>query len=253
MMNYALVRGVPDSFDRCIKPSTNQPIDINRARVQHRAYREALSHLGYTLLVLPPDDHYPDCPFVEDTAVVIKNRVLITFPGAPSRQGEAAASKKALQHFLKVDSMEPPATLDGGDVLQIGNKIFVGHSSRTNKKGIETLTRWAGADYNVISVPLGEGLHLKSSVNYLGKGIVIVSGGGFDSAVFSDYDVVSVQGGEAARLSFLPLGETVLLPSDCPETRSVFESRGFNTIPLDISEIRKAQAGFTCMSVLFEA
>jgi len=253
-MNYALIRGIPDSFDRCIKPSTNQqPIDINRARAQHRTYQEALANLGDTVIVLPPDVQYPDCPFVEDTVVVVKDRALITYPGAASRQGEVTATGEVLRHFLKINRMKPPATLDGGDVLQIENKIFVGHSTRTNEKGIKALTRWAGADRDVIPVPLRDGLHLKSVVNYLGKGIVVVSGGGFDISTFSGYDVVSIKDEEAPLLSFLPLGKSVLLPSDCPETREVFESRGFNTIPLDASEIRKAQAGFTCMSVLFEA
>ena len=253
-MNYALIRGIPDSFDRCIKPSTNQqPIDINRARAQHRAYREALTNLGYTVVALPPDAQYPDCPFVEDTAVVVKDRALITYPGAASRRGEVTATGEVLRHFLKINRMGPPATLDGGDVLQIENKIFVGRSTRTNEKGIEALAKWAGADRDVIPVPLGDGLHLKSVVNYLGKGIVVVSGGGFYISTFSAYDVVSIKDEEAPLLSFLPLGKSALLSSDCPETRKVFESRGFNTIPLDASEIRKAQAGFTCMSVLFEA
>jgi len=254
IMKYALVREIPDSFDRCIKPEVNpQPIDVGGARAQHLAYREALSSLGYTLIVLSPDNLYPDCPFVEDTAVVLNGRALITRPGALSRRGEVGAVAEALCHFLELTRMEAPATLDGGDVLRIGHKIFVGRTNRTNDEGIATLAAWAGSSYEVTPVNLEEALHLKSVVNHLGKGIIFISGKGVDTAVFSGFEVVEIKGREAKRLSFLPVGNTVFLPSDCPETRALFESKGFTTIPLDIYEIRKAQAGLTCMSVLFEA
>lgn len=251
---YALVRGIPDSFDQCIKPEVDpQPIDIALARAQHRAYVEALSLLGGVVIMLPPDDRYPDCPFVEDTAVVLDGRALIARPGAPSRRGEVAAVSEILGHFLELTHMDAPATLDGGDVLRIGHKIFVGRTARTNDAGIEALAVWAGNDYEVIPVPLGEALHLKSVINYLGKKTVILSGNGVSASVFSGFEVIEIGDAEVGLLSFLPIYETVFLPSDCLKTKRLFEERGFLTITLDVSEIRKAQAGLTCMSVLFEA
>ncbi len=253
-MEYALVRGIPQSFNQCIKPeSVPQPIDVALARQQHRRYCEILSEFGYTLVFLPPDNQLPDCPFVEDTAVVVKTHALITHPGSRSRRGEVKATAEVLGHFLTLTSMEPPATLEGGDVIQIENKIFVGRTVRTNDAGIAALKDWVGASMEVVPVDLTGALHLKSIVNYLGKGIVVISGSGVDPAVFSEYRVLKIPEEEAPRLSSLPLRDSVLLPMDCPLSGRLFQAEGFTLIPLDISEIRKAQAGLTCMSVLFQA
>ena len=253
-MKYALVRGIPGSFDRCIKPERDpRPIDVPLARQQHRRYCEILSDLGWTVLWMPPDEEQPDCPFVEDTAVVADGKALITRPGAESRRGEVLATAEVLGHFLDLTRMEAPATLDGGDVLRVDDTIFVGRTDRTNDAGIRTLTEWAGESWTVVPVELSGALHLKTIVNALNDERVVISGEGVDPAVFSGRQVLKVPREEAARLSFLPLGDRVLLPLDCPETGKLFQKEGFTLIPLDISEIRKAQAGLTCMSVLFEA
>ncbi len=251
---YALVRGIPDSFDQCIKPEVGpQAIDIPLARVQHKAYVDALSLLGCVVIMLPPDDRLPDCPFVEDTAVVLGGRALITRPGAPSRRGEEAAVAEVLGHFLELTFMNVPATLDGGDVLQIGGKIFVGRTDRTNGAGIATLARWAGETCEVVPVPIGDALHLKSVANCLGDKTIVLSRTGIDRSIFSGFEVTEADENEAEGLSFLSMDNVVLLPSDCPKTRKMFEAMGRTVISLDVSEIRKAQAGLTCMSVFFEA
>ncbi len=253
-MKYALVRGIPASFDQCIKPENDQrPIDVALARQQHRRYCEILSELGWTVLLLPPDDRYPDGPFTEDTAVVAGKAALITRPGAASRRGEVEATAEILGCFLDLTRMTAPATLEGGDVLCMGDKIFVGRTARTNDPGIDALTRWADPSRTVVAVDVEGALHLKSVVNALGDATVVLSGDGVDPAAFSEYKVLKVPEKEAARLSFLAIGDKVLLPADCPETARLFRQKGFTPILLDISEIRKAQAGLTCMSVLFEA
>ncbi len=253
-MQYALVRGIPDSFDQCIKPKDNpRPIDVALARRQHQRYCEILSQLGWTVILAPPDDRLPDCPFTEDTAVVAGKRVLITRPGAASRRDEVKVSAEILGHFLDLTRMASPATLEGGDVLQVGNTLFVGRTKRTNDAGIKALSDWAGASRTVVPVALTGALHLKTIVNVLDAGTVVVSGDGVDPGIFSACKVLKAPEAEASRLSFLPLGRQVILPADCPETARLFEREGFATIPIDISEIRKAQAGLTCMSVLFEA
>ncbi len=74
----------------------------------------------------------------------------------------------------------------------------------------------------------------------------------FDPEVFSDFEIIRPDSSEASRLSFLPAEGSVLLPDDCPRAQEEFKKRGWRTLPLDISEIRKAQAGLTCMSILFQ-
>lgn len=56
---------------------------------------------------------------------------------------------------LKIVDMVEPALLDGGDVLFTGQEIFVGLSSRTNKEGVESLTK-AFPKYPVTAVDMGK-------------------------------------------------------------------------------------------------
>ncbi len=252
-MKYALVRKIPACFDNCIKPiAKEQHINTPLAAEEHQSYCETLSSLGITLIVLSPDETLPDCPFVEDTAVIVGKKALITRPGAESRRGEVTATAEVLGHFLELTWMEAPATLDGGDVLQVGNTIFVGRTDRTNEAGIEFLTSWAGPQRTVIPIEVTNALHLKSIANVINGNTIVLSGKNLPKTYFSPFTVLYAPDEETERLSFLQIGNHVLLPSDCPETGKLFEEKGLILHSLNISEIRKAQAGLTCLSVLFE-
>ena len=251
---FALVREIPDTFDRCIKPPDNpQPINVHLARVQHRRYCGALSELGLELIILPGDNGCPDCVFVEDTAVVIGERAIITRPGAESRRDEVGAVREALTPYKQIVQILPPATIDGGDVLLTEDWLFVGLTERTNQEGFSQLEALLGESHlRVVSIPMGRSLHLKTACNYLGKGFMVVNYLDFDQDVFADFEIVRSDPSESSKLSFLVVEGSVLLPDDCPKTREEFERRGWRTIAVDASEIRKAQAGLTCMSILFE-
>ena len=62
----------------------------------------------------------PDAVFCEDAAIVLAELALITRPGAPSRRPETRTVARALERHRPLSTIEPPGTLDGGDVLQIG-------------------------------------------------------------------------------------------------------------------------------------
>ncbi len=251
---FALVREIPETFDLCIKPLDNpQTIDVDLARLQHRKYCETLSQLGFELVVLPPDNRYPDCAFVEDTAILIGDSAIITRPRVESRQGEVEAVREVLSPYKHIERILPPGTIEGGDILLAKGSLFVGLNERTNQEGFRQLEALvAKSPLQVISVPMGKTLHLKTACNYLGKGLMVVNYFDFDPEVFSDFEIIRPDSSEASRLSFLPVEGSVLLPDDCPRAQEEFKKRGWRTLPLDISEIRKAQAGLTCMSILFQ-
>jgi dimethylargininase len=252
---FALVREIPETFDRCLKPLEKpQTIDLELARHQHRKYCEALSQLGLELIILPGDNRYPDCAFVEDTAVIIGNQAIITRPGVESRRGEVKAVREALGPYMHIHRIVPPGTIEGGDVLLAENFLFVGLTARTNHEGLSQIeTLLEKSPVRVVSIPVRKTLHLKTVCNYLGNGTMVVNRFDFDLAVWSGFEIIRSDPSEASKLSFLPVGQSVLLPDDCPKARKEFERRGWRTIPLGLSEIRKAQAGLTCMSILFQA
>lgn len=178
---HAIVRGIPDSFVkqslRMHEPSV--AIDLKKAQEQHAKYTAALQSLGVELIQLPADNSFPDCVFVEDTAVVAGTKALICNLGHPSRRGEVAAIAEALSKHPNMQVVKMPTdggatTMDGGDVLFTGEEFFVGASSRTTQKGIDFL-RATFPEYPVSAIPVTEGLHLKSVMSMCGPRLVAVA------------------------------------------------------------------------------
>jgi dimethylargininase len=248
----AIVRGVPNSFHRAIQPrSAPEPIDIELAKSQHRVYCQALEDIGLTLIQLEADERYPDCCYVEDTAVVLGDRAIIARMAAPSRAGETGAVEKALSVHKKIHHLESPATLDGGDVLQIGRQIFVGITERTNSPAVDQLQALlAEDDYGITPVHISGVLHLKSACTYLGGMTVLCRPGHFDEAALSLYRKIRVPANEAHAANCLAVNGRVLFPAGAPQTREHIEAAGFPTLEVDISESRKAAGGLTCGSII---
>jgi dimethylargininase len=249
---YALVRAPSASFVNCIQE--NRPpetIDLERAQIEHHRYCELLEELGLELIQIPPDERFPDGCFVEDTAVVVGQEALILNMGAPSRLGEAAGVKAVLGKLRRVHDMMPPATMDGGDVLVMGTKLYVGLSRRTNEAGCRTLERMAGpAGYEVVPVPIRNILHLKSACTSPGGDHVVVAPGFFDASILSRYRRIAVPPEEAYAANCLAVNGRVLVSDGYPRTRSLLEGAGFETIATAMSEFRKGGGSLTCLSVI---
>jgi dimethylargininase len=248
----AIVRDVPSSFGRAIRPAgSSEPIDIQLARRQHRRYCEALESLGLTLVRLRADDRYPDCCFVEDTAVVVGDKAIVAAMAAPSRRGETAAVEAALSEIKAIRHVLPPATLDGGDVLRVGDRVFVGLSARTNEHAVEQLRAMLAPDgYEITPVHVSRTLHLKSACTYLGDNLLVYRPGHLDDEPFRSYRKITVSEGEAHAANCLSLNGHVLVPAGAPLTRARIEVAGLQTVELDISELRKAAGGLTCSSLI---
>ncbi len=247
----ALLRAVPGSFSAALSSEPAASIDVALARVQHDAYRRALEVGGFATSVLPADDDHPDCPFIEDTAVVIGDRALITRPGHRSRRGEVSAVAAALRTMVEVETMLPPATLDGGDVLQVGGRVLVGISGRTNRAGVAALTDFAaGSGREVIPVQVRAGLHLKSAVTAISDEAVLAWTDGVEVSEFGEVEVVPVPGTApgAANCVRLPDGR-ILASAAHPDAAAVLEARGLGVLRVVVSEFAKADGGLTCLSI----
>ncbi|UCF19343.1 MAG: dimethylargininase [Gemmatimonadota bacterium] len=249
---HALVRDVPDSFDRAIRPDkSSAPIDVSLAQGQHRHYCSVLEELRLDLIRVPSDRAYPDCCFVEDTAVVVGDKAVIATMGAATRRGESAAVEEALRQYKSLHRLPDPATLDGGDVLLIGDRIFVGLSSRTSAHAVEALRTVLSPDgYLVFPVAVRQALHLKSVCTYLGDEVIVCLPGEFDEAPFARYRRIRVPAEEGHAANCLSVNDLVLMPAGAPKTRALVEKAGFATAEIEISELRKAGAGLTCSSII---
>ena len=145
----AFVRRPGPSYNRAISANPkDQPIDLKRAYLQHKLYISALEEAGVRVIVLPAIHEYPDGPFVEDTTVVFDHIALACHNKTKSRRGEGASIHKEIKKYKAIKTIPHFVTLDGGDVLSTGEKIFVGISSRTNFEAVDALAKFTKKPVN---------------------------------------------------------------------------------------------------------
>jgi dimethylargininase len=255
MMLTAITRSVSSTLANCgLSFIDRKPIDVAKARAQHLAYEELLAKLGAQVISLPEEPELPDSMFVEDPAIVFEEVAVICPLGTETRRKEAPSLAAALEKFRKLAYIKLPGILEGGDVLRVGKKVFVGLTHRSNAEGIRQLAVVIGAyDYDVTAVPVTGCLHLKSAVTYLGRNTLLANRAWFHWQRFEGFDWVDVDRSEPHSANALALGDTVIFPASFPRTRERIEAKGFNLTPLDIGELQKAESGITCSSLLFEA
>jgi len=253
-MLTAITRGVSPSIHRCeLSHLDRQPIDFEKAVEQHRAYEECLRELGVTVVSLPAEPEFPDSMFVEDPVVVVDEVAIMTRMGVESRRKESESLATVLARFRPLRWMRPPATLEGGDVLHVGQTLFVGLSARTNREGILQLaTELARFGYSVCPVEVHGCLHLKSACCSIGDQKMLANRDWFDASVIRGFDIIDVPPNEPRAANVLAIGETVLVPASFPATAEMLARLGREVRTLDISELMKAEAGLTCSSILLE-
>ena len=254
-MITAVTRAVSPAMVHCeISFIDRLPIDLSKAQEQHHAYETLLEKLGARVLALPAEPALADSMFVEDPAIVLDELAVILPLGTESRRPEAASLAKALSAFRKLAYVSLPGTLEGGDVLPIGRKLFVGLSARSNAEGLRQLTAiLAPHNYEIIAVSVTGCLHLKSAVTHIGGNTLLANRAWFDSAPFAGYDWIEVDPAEPRAANALAFGGTIIFPASFPRTRARLEAQGFHVTPIDISELQKAEAGLTCSSLIFHA
>ena len=251
----ALVRAPTDALVRCeLTHLERRPIDVERARAQHQRYVEALSDLGAVVAWLPPLPQHPDAVFVEDMTVVLPEVAVIGHSGAPSRRGEAASVAEALSAHRPLRWIEPPCCLDGGDVLRIGRGMLVGVSGRTDDGGVAALASAVSEfGYQVSAVPTRGCLHLKSACSFIPPDTVLANPDWIDREVFKGLNVIAVDVREPHAANTLTLLGATLVSAAYPRTEEKLRRTGIRTVALDISELHKAEAGLTCMSLVIPA
>jgi dimethylargininase len=254
-MRIAITREVSPGIGDCeLAHLPRVPIDLDTARIQHRQYEECLAALGCRIHRLPAEPSLPDSVFVEDTAVVLDELAIVTRPGAASRRGETGAPAEALRAYRRLTYIEQPGTLDGGDVLRIGKRLFVGLSSRSNEAGIEQMHRLASPfGYSVESVRVKGCLHLKSAVTQVAERTLLINRDWVDAGAFEGMELVDVDPREPLGGNALRMGDIVVYPTDYPATRRRLEERGIAVKAIDVAELGKAEGGVTCCSLIFSA
>ena len=225
-------------------------IDFQLALKQHTVYCEALQAAGLAVEVLEPLDDFPDSVFIEDNAVILEGRAVLCSMKEISRRGEISFLADALQSRLPTLQLQAPVFMDGGDILQTEDTVFVGLSQRTHREAVEALQSLTPKP--VVPVHVKQGLHLKTSVSSLGNHLLIIQPSQVDTEPLNGYEWIEVDEEEAYAANCLVIGEHVILPAGFPKLEKQLQALGFSTLPVEMSEFQKADGGVTCLSLLIE-
>jgi dimethylargininase len=254
-MLIAITRAVSSALANCeLSFVERKPIDLERARAQHHSYGLLLGKLGAKVISLPEESELPDSMFVEDPAIVLDELAIICPLGTETRRKEAPSLARALEKYRKLSYVKLPGTVEGGDVLRVGKKIFVGVTRRSNPEGIRQLAVIVAAyGYELTAVPVTGCLHLKSAVTFLGQNTLLGNRAWFDWQRLPGFEWVDVHPTERHAGNALQIGGAVIFPAAFPHTAELIKEKGFRLELIDISELQKAESGLTCSSLLLEA
>ena len=254
MFRLAIVRPPSASFARGITTAALGLPDLAMAELQHRSYCQALESCGLRLIALGPDAAHPDSTFVEDTAVITVGGAMLTRPGAPSRLGEVDAIRVAVEDLgLTTRAIEPPGTLDGGDVCEAEDRFFIGVSERTNEAGALQLAAWladGGRPSTLVDIRGRSGLlHLKSGLGALDGRRLVCDPALADDPAFEGFEIVRVAEDERYGANCVLVNRRVLLPSGCPRLERALAELGYPVVAVEMSEFRKMDGGPSCLSL----
>jgi len=246
----AIVREPGDKYSSCISSHPQRhTIDLALARRQHGVYCRTLEDLGIEVIKLPRDDEHPDSCFVEDNAVVFGNKALICRMAKESRRGEEVEVEKILGQYVRTKMATEPATVEGGDVVHLEDRLISGITQRTNEAGAQQMREWLETWVDTL-VDMSI-VHLKSYVNYLGQDRMISTAKYARNSLFEGFDVIVVRDEDWYSTNNLVIGETVIMPKGFPRTETMLVNAGFKVVPLEMTEFPKCEGALTCLSILF--
>ncbi len=241
----ALVEGLTSS-------DLGKPV-FEKALEQHHRYIEALQTCEVDILILPPDENFPDSVFVEDPVLCTPHCAIITRPGAETRRKETEIIEPAIHRYYEnVERIEAPGTVEAGDIMMVGDHYYIGESARTNAEGarqmIAILEKY-GMTGSVVR--LEEVLHLKTGLAYLENNNLIAAGEFITKPEFQQYNIIEIPESESYAANCIWVNGRVIMPTGFPVTSGKIAALGYQVIEVDTSEYQKIDGGVSCMSLRF--
>ena len=254
-MKIAITRQVSPAINQCeLTHIVREPINYDRARAQHRQYEDALRSLGLKVISLDAEAGLPDSVFVEDVALVLDKCAIMLNPGAASRRPEVASVEKALAPYREIFRIQPPATVDGGDILQVEKIIYVGLSSRSTADAIAQIKAiLKPSSYQVHGVRVTGCLHLKSAVTQVSEDTLLINPEWVSKDDFPSMKFIEVDPSEPYAANAVLVDGTIIYPSSFPKTQAKLQAAGIRMLIVDADELAKAEGAVTCCSLIFTA
>jgi dimethylargininase len=247
---HALVRVPGNNYTNCLSTHPlHKTVSLEKARIQHANYCDVLRELGLEVIEVPRDDAHPDSCFVEDNAVVQNRKALICRMAKESRRGEQPGVASVLEELMPVKWATSPATIEGGDVVHLEDRLICGITDRTNPEGVAQMKEWLDVRVDTVFDP--SIMHLKSYVTYLGRNIMIATERYAYHPALEGFEILIPPSKEEYAADTLAVGDTVLMAKGFDSAQQMVKEAGFDVVSLDVSDIQKCDGALTCLSVLF--
>lgn len=253
MFKNAIIRKPSKSMVGGLSDADLGKPNYEKAHLQHQDYVLALLECGLDVTILDPIEELPDSCFVEDTALLTLPCAILTNPGAPTRKGEVIFNKDVINKFYdQIEHIEPPATVEAGDVMMVQNHFYIGQSARTNHAGavqlIGILERY-GMTGSIVT--LSEVLHLKTGLSYLENNNLLATGEFLTKPEFQQFNIIKIPESDAYSANCVWVNGTVLVPAGFPNTSKLIADAGYQVREVDVSEYQKIDGGLSCLSLRF--
>ena len=250
LFTKAIVRKPGRNFANGITTSKLGKPSFEKALMQHNAYCNALAKCGLDVTILEADERFPDCCFVEDTAIVTNEVAIIAKPGDKARLGEEEIIAKELVKHKPIVHIKLPGYVDGGDIMRVEDHFHIGMSRRTNEEGAQQLSAiLAKYGYTSSQIPVNKVLHLKTGVTFLGNNNYIGISEFWN--FFSFANIIKLDADESYSANCLKINDYLLIPKGFPKSKVKILGLGYDIIEVEMSEFRKMDGGLTCLSLLF--
>jgi len=254
-MKIAITRQISLAINQCeLTHIAREPINYERACAQHKQYENALRSLGMDVISLDAENDLPDSVFVEDVALVLDECAIMLNPGASSRRPEVASVERTLAPYREIFRINPPGTVDGGDILTVGKTVYVGLSSRSTENAIEQIKAILEPNgYQVRGVRVTGCLHLKSAVTQVKGNTLLINPEWVPKDDFPRMKFIEVDPSEPYAANAVLVDGAIIYPSSFPKTQAKLQAAGIRMVIVDADELAKAEGAVTCCSLIFAA
>lgn len=231
--------------------------DQDRALAQWEALRDTYLALGHRVELIEPIAGLPDMVFAANGALVVGGRVY----GARFRHPERAAEAPAYAEWFRgngfTEVLEPEHVNEGeGDFVVLEDLILAGTGFRTEVAAHQEAQEFLGRPVVTLRLVDPRFYHLDTALFSLDGRNVAYYPGAFSPGsqavlerLFPDALIADETDAVVLGLNAVCDGRHVVINAEARRLIEQLRQRGYEPVPVDLSELRKAGGGPKCCTL----
>ncbi|MFI0479199.1 dimethylargininase [Actinomadura sp. 9N215] len=231
--------------------------DAGKAVEQWEALRAAYLGLGHEVSLIDPIEGLPDMVFAANGALVVGGRVYGARFTHPERHAEGPAYARWLRKNGFSEVLDAEHTNEGeGDFLTLDQVILAGTGFRTEIAAHQEAQEFLGRPVVTLRLVDPRFYHLDTALFALGGGNVAYFPGAFSPGsravlerLFPDAILAAERDAAVLGLNAVCDGRNVVINAEAAELIETLRGRGYEPVPVDMSELRKAGGGPKCCTL----